>query len=274
MSYDPYFESTTTPQALASAQDVTFSRIGFVAFCALVIIIVIVATAVLLILYAKYAKIKFFELLKKIVRFFDFFSLRHMVRFGQSPVRTKTVLGGIFTIFFFVAVFTIIALLLIDIIRNNIIDRRSIIPEKALASDMPLSFDGDFYLSIWVHNFNDPSCTTALVPSISGFTPQKNVIVNATFDTTNQTCAINVTCVQCKLSGSSQVVGLQWNSQFAMASAIEFVAKVPHFFNKQQLVVYDILTPSSGLVFRGSDPSEFYVSLTRSYYTVCISLIF
>lgn len=175
---------------------------------------------------------------------------------------------------YFCGVCALLTLLLIDISKNNILVRSSIIPEQVIPKGYPTDIFGTFVLNFKLFNYNAKECDTSVPVKYVGIQPvDSNTVpsVVARKYEQNATCDVTWTCTNCKLTGVTQLITFNWTYPFAMATAINYTVWLPHFYtNSQQnpfLIQEQLVPPSTNLLFRGATPTELSMSLLRSYYT-------
>lgn len=150
---------------------------------------------------------------RKILFICDLFKLRHYTKTDTPIIKRGTFLGIMCTMIYYAIGIVLIALLSLDLLRNNVVDRKSIVPEKTLDAAFPTRIVSNFTFIILLHNFNDKDCMPTS-SNIVGIVP--NTLVNATLFA-NFTCQIVISCSQCELDGKSQSVDIVWDTQFASA---------------------------------------------------------
>lgn len=260
---DPYFAPEVKP-TIEKLTPYIITRI--VVICAVVLLLFILCIIPLGIILATWKCSKVRRNISLLVSKIDAYVFGHPTDMDKSPVKRQTALGGIFTIVFYAGAFLVVFLLAMDLADNNIDRRTFIAPEQVLPAAISTFIQGDFSLSLTLHNYNDLGCQAEL--SVSGLEPNMNV--SFVKNDTASTCVATIVCKQCYLSGSAQYFRFKWSQLFAMASAIDYTITLPHFINNTNFVLRERVVPlEPHTIFKGSEQAtEVSLSLTKSFYTV------
>lgn len=261
-SFDPYFTPGLTAESYNSSTGAATARLVIVLLTLMLILTLFIIVLIATILSRFTDKTL---ILYTIIAWFDRYTMYHHIGDGQTVVSKRTALGGSLTLTLYLIVTAILCLVFMDLYYDNVYDVTSIIPEAILPREFPKFVKSNYYMKLLLHNYNDNSCVPSF--SVSGMEPFAN-LQTLTQKYANGTCVLNLVCNNCYLSGPSQTIDLFWYQLFAMATIIEYYIFIPHFLQGTKFVMYERVVPlENGYVFKGSQPTEFGLSLARAYYT-------
>lgn len=260
---DPYFRNEETSK-VKTTNDSNIVRLIFI-IVGLVMLCTCSVVGVIFIALATRHKLSANS--QKFVANFDLFKVRHYSKLNQPIVKRGTYFGILCSVLFVVLGITILSLLLVDLLRNNVVDRKSIIPEQTLDANMTRSINGTYTIIILLHNFNHLDCVPQ-TELLTGIVPKPKLEYNLS----NFTCKMVMECKNCVLDGSQQSLDLIWDSIYASASQIEVFIYLPHYIPNERFYIYESLVPeSTDSIFKGKiTPTHVALSLTRAYRTVLV----
>lgn len=256
--YDPFFVARNQANVVDAA--LVFRVLLVVSL--IVISVGFVAFGTIVKVSAK--KIPCFRQVKKLLKYLDFYSVRHFMPNKTVLVKRRTTLGGTFTLVFWFIGGAIFILFLLELIVNNIFERMTVYPEQALSGNLNTTISGDIAINFWFHGYADSLCNTTTLTFARFNGP---ITTNYTMFP-NMTCAVTIRCgPQCRLDGTQQSIALFWNYYFAQTISIEYEIYIPHFEPNKQFYISEMIVPTSDSeAFRGNIATTITIQLTKSLY--------
>lgn len=189
----------------------------------------------------------------------------------QPIINQPSALSGFMTILLLAIVITIVIISIVDIAnKKNKIETATVVPKEVVGIE---KVQGYYSLIVLLHSYGDPDCKPSQTPKVEGFDGNYNVKSQLY---PNSTCMIHMTCSNCSLKGSSQIVEFTLQQTFAMASSIDYILTLPYFVADRPVfnISERIVPENTSNVFRGKNATQVSMFLTTTLYTTIDSFDF
>lgn len=217
-----------------------------------------------------------FSRYKNNIKFFDLYVENHDYDISQSVIRRQTMIGGIFTLFFFAAAFILIGSSIIQYFWDNVNEIKTLQPLVVLEEEVD-HFYTDLTVKVLLIKYSE-SCVAQSNKCVDKvFIEKKNIgkgleSIESTFceKDIEDTCTITYICENCWFkSGPELQVELQEDYSFAAGVFLNITtsSSIPESVSS----IYVGILADKGKVFIGPKSSSFYFTLTPSYFTSSLS---
>ncbi|OMJ85278.1 hypothetical protein SteCoe_13443 [Stentor coeruleus] len=210
------------------------------------------------------------------IKYFDLYVENHDYDISQSVVRKQTMIGGIFTLFFFAAAFILIGSSIIQYFWDNVNEIKTLQPLVVLEEEVD-HFYTDLTVKVYLIKYSD-SCSTLsnkcaeniFIKKLNigkGLGSSENIFCEKDIE---DTCTMTYTCENCWFESGPEIqVDLQEDYSFAAGVFINITtsSSIPESISS----IYVGLLADKGKVFIGPKSSSFYFTLTPSYFTSSLS---
>jgi hypothetical protein len=187
-------------------------------------------------------------------------------------VTRKTLFGGVFTFFFLIAAFNLIARSIVMLQIDNIQELKNLIPLVVLSEIAPsISGNIDFIVTfgnyggecVEKNDLGEDKCSSSIFYSIS-----EVVITGSRFrcELNNLDCIIYLTLENCEIDSATEI-DIKLQERFAYTSQIIVNVTSDSSIPNEKSSVRMIAYPANNTVFRGKSPTVFRFSLTPSHFS-------
>jgi hypothetical protein len=210
--------------------------------------------------------------LRKYVICIDLYDDLHNFQDEVPMVTRKTLLGGIFTFFFLIAAFNLIARSIVMLQMDNIQELKNLIPLVVLSEIAP-SISGNIDFIVTFGNYGGECVVkkdqgkTICSPSI--FYRISEVDISESHfrcELKNLDCIIYLTLENCELKSATEI-DIKLQERFAYTSQIIVNVTSDSSIPNEKSSVRMIANPANNTVFRGKSPTVFRFSLTPSHFS-------
>eukprot|EP00818_Percolomonas_sp_WS_P004482 CAMPEP_0117442670 /NCGR_PEP_ID=MMETSP0759-20121206/4277_1 /TAXON_ID=63605 /ORGANISM="Percolomonas cosmopolitus, Strain WS" /LENGTH=2194 /DNA_ID=CAMNT_0005234577 /DNA_START=309 /DNA_END=6893 /DNA_ORIENTATION=- len=266
---EPVSQIINPQDSLTSGDQATLVKwipIGIVALFTLVFVLLL--TCVSCCLNGRHDPCRLFS------QFDMFFKLHHHVKLHDSPVKKRTVVGGLLSIIACTVIFCFIYSSAVDLFMNNTFLSETFRIGEIQTTNTSTSIRR-YRATLYIFG-NHPECSTFQV-SASGFVG--NVPVNGTCqrqeyydDTKVDSCMCRWECIDCSHEGVKQKMAFK--AQGIFSSILAYELSVPHYLTepntnyKRFYSINGTILPPSGRVFYGipENPVQVFFSIFNSQY--------
>jgi hypothetical protein len=187
--------------------------------------------------------------------FYDYFSLKHFVLPGKSPIKYKTSLGISFSM---IAGFTILIFIVASIVQysvSNTITTSLIIPSNQNSTkNLKFNINIKFYQFIGI-------CSVINFQKIVGLTG------NFSYSSTpySDFCLVKFECYSCDMSGISSNIYFNITDLFAASSSFSYNMSI-NYIRNNTFVLQNGIFVDYGKLFKGPDPTIFQMLITSTQF--------
>lgn len=259
----------TIPNPFAATESQQMIFVIVIVSCLIAALLVFMTCSGILI--ARFKKLR--ALLFYILSSLDFFSMMHPVQLNEPLIRTKNVIGGIFSLIFVAITIGFLFEAATSISReNNVLVTTTLIPSFSLPVEIRgmTEIHGSFKLHITLYGLLSNSC----IPTSSDIQGIDVYVNSAAFkllttetNVEDSTCLISFVCSDCTLTSSNPILTFSWKHPFAAIAGFEYSLEIPHFLEVPVIVNQQVFPQSMDTVIRGSKASQVSVALFSTYYS-------
>ena len=212
-----------------------------------------------------------FSFLRNRIKSFDLFAAAHNYELNTPLILSKTKIGSLFSLIFFVLSLILVGTSLLIYSLENIAELKILQPLSVLQqtaglfySDINVTATFAFYGDVCEAN-NECSPDITVIPS-------DFYVLNGTYDCQNidGSCVVALICAHCVL-GSEASVKFTLDSTYSYSPFIGINVSATSSIPESISSIYSSLTAPDNMIFIGSTNSYFYFMLTPSFFSSEIS---
>lgn len=201
------------------------------------------------------------------IKIFDIYNDKHTYKYGDAVILKETVLGGLFSLFFFCLSLVIIANILIQYSLENTTESKALQPLPILQLEVD-SFLADIKIVVTFNAYGDScsqddQCSPGIYFQVSDFKITGNYSFKC--ELVEIACVITFMCLDCEITSGSSVY-FYLNELLSHASSITVNltsdSSIPGFISSETANV----SADENQLFIGLTPTKFYFSLTPSLF--------
>lgn len=203
------------------------------------------------------------------IKLFDIFKEEHSSSLENYEEEDPTTFGGAFSILFIIAAVIIFVTTIVAYQYNNIFESKSLIPLVVLSEEVTDFTANTLTIYSSFIRYGDTCVVDGLCsPQISLTTENiRSSSSHYTCDlTSTETCNVNFTCNNCIIDTGARL-SIVLSQQLSYATGIQVNITSDSSLPNQPSSIYSKISPNTNYMFIGSEPTEFYFTLTTSLFT-------
>lgn len=216
------------------------------------------------------ALVLYIKSIRKCLKAIDIYVDQHNQEFDKPMTLKKNTIGGSFSLIFLSLAVIFIGSTIIQFELNNIVENKGFVPLLVLNTKVNEFSAPFFYINTSLYgyrdncSYNDNICSSGIiidVLNIEGLSLKHSCVL-----TQIKSCSIMTTCLDCKISsGAKMTISLTEYQSFASGIEVNITSDSSIPNNVSSFTHY--LYSKSNYVFIGSQASQFYFTVTPSFFT-------
>ena len=209
-----------------------------------------------------------FKSLRQRLVYFDLFTEKHSNNENNYLIKKKTIIGACFSLLFIIGTLLLTCSTVLDYFFSNIQETKALIPLVVLESEVSSFNSSRIILEVSLNSYGGECAEVSkCLNLISISTP--NLFCSSLSTTctlsTQETCSIKLICENGQIK-TGEVLTLNLKETSSYTSGIQINLTSSSSIPDQISSVTSSIASSTGSVFRGSVPSEFYFLATPSLF--------